>query len=109
MKIIAGTNHRRKEDEGSESKETKTFTKETAENPKSKANALKIPKSVTDDPQKHHLQHTVRQIHNGYIQNTTYNHPDHGYVSHEVYHAENPLDLETDNDEKNPFGRVKGL
>lgn len=89
MKITPGTN--KKKDEKSAS-----FTKETTGQPKEKANELKIPKSVMDNPGKHNLQHTVRKIHNGYIKSTSFNH-DGDYQHHEVYY------------EKDPFGEVGGI
>ena len=102
MKITPGTN--RKKDEKSAS-----FTKTTSGQPEKKANDLKIPKSVVENPGKHNLQVTVRPIHNGYIAQHSYHHPDHGHVSHEVYHASNPLAKEGAGEEKNAFGEVGGL
>lgn len=102
MKVTAGTSKPKEE-------KAKEFTEKTSGQPKTKANELKIPKSVTDDPQKHHLTHSVRPISNGYVRTVSYNHPEQGHVSHEVFHAENPLDLENGGQEKNPFGKVGGL
>ena len=85
MKVIAGTNKRKRE------APTKGMTEETSEDPK-KVGALKIPEGAKD------LSHTVKRIHNGYIKTSSYRHPEtDNYEHHEVYY------------ESDPFGHVEGL
>jgi hypothetical protein len=98
MKITPGTNKPAR---------AKEFTKDTSEQPKPKANELKIPKSVTDNPQKHRYQRTVRPISNGHIIEHSFNDGDGNYQRHEVYSETDPF--EGDSDEKNPFGEVGGI
>lgn len=89
MKIIAGTG-RKKEKEANE--ERGEFTKKTSGEPAKKANDLKIPKSVTDDPVKHRYQRSVRPIANGHITEHSYTHPESGeYMRHEFYTEEDPF------------------
>ena len=86
MKVIAGTNKRKKEAEVK-----KESAAEISEEPKVNAGP-KIPERAKD------LSHTVKQIHNGYIKTSSYRHPKTDrYESHEVYY------------EKDPFGHIEGL
>ena len=79
MKIIAGTNRKKKEIE-SKREEISEETKQ-AEEPK-------IPDGAKD------LSHTVKRIHNGYVKTTSYRHPKtDSYEHHEIYYETDPFAL----------------
>jgi hypothetical protein len=88
MKISAGTNK-------SKDEKDKAFSDPKTVASDGNKGKLKIPKSVTDNPQKHRYQRTVRPITNGHIVEHSWNDPDKGsYERHEVYSAEDPLQQE---------------
>jgi len=96
MKTIPGT---------SKPKDQKSaaFTKTTSGQPEKKKGKFEVPAGAKN------LSHTIRKIHNGYVQTTSYNHKGE-YHNHEVYHESDPLDQEGAGEEsKNTFGHVKGL
>lgn len=107
MKIIPGTNRRKKENDG-DSDDNKSFTKKTSGEPKSESNKLKIPKSVTENPQKHRYQRSVRPITNGHIVEHSFTDEDGNYQRHEVFHETDPFESD-EKESSGTFGRVKGL
>ena len=101
MKVTPGTRRGDKE-------KSSEMTKGTSEQPKTKPNKLKIPKSVTDDPAKHRYQRTVRPISNGHITEHSFTDDKGEYQRHEEYSENDPFEGDKE-ESSNTFGHVKGL